>query len=125
MVKNRRPGRSKRTSARIGGRISSSIARRSGKTIARKPEHRKLSRWNTFCVVHLGDDESGDEIARGLTNFSSDETMVLARNADQDVQDLLGYQARPEIINRDNMVILEDKHILWDAPTQELRLVAS
>ena len=61
MVKNRRPGRSKRTSARIGGRISSSIARRSGKTIARKPEHRKLSRWNTFCVVHLVDDESGDE----------------------------------------------------------------
>ncbi|WP_138511134.1 glutamate 5-kinase [Maricaulis alexandrii] len=75
-------------------------------------------------VLHVYD-ESGDEIARGLTNFSSDETMVLARNAGQDVQDLLGYQARPEIINRDNMVILEDKHILWDAPTQELRLVAS
>ncbi len=75
-------------------------------------------------VLHVYD-ESGDEIARGLTNFSSDETMVLARNPGQDVQGLLGYQARPEIINRDNMVILEDKHILWDAPTQSLRLVAS
>ncbi|WP_203291533.1 glutamate 5-kinase [Maricaulis parjimensis] len=75
-------------------------------------------------VLHVYD-EAGDELARGLTNFSSDETMVLARNADQDVVDLLGYQARPEIINRDNMVILEDNHIPWDAPTQALRLVAS
>ncbi|MHA6288730.1 glutamate 5-kinase [Maricaulis sp. CAU 1757] len=67
----------------------------------------------------------GEEIARGLTNFSSDETMVLARHADHDVQELLGYQARPEIINRDNMVMLEDYHLPWDAPTKSLRLVAS
>lgn len=69
--------------------------------------------------------EDGEEIARGLTNFSSDETMVLARHTDHDVQELLGYQARPEIINRDNMVMLEDYHLPWDAPTKSLRLVAS
>ena len=69
--------------------------------------------------------EDGEEVARGLTNFSSDETMILARHADQSVKELLGYNARPEIINRDNMVMLEDYHLPWDAPTQELRLVAS
>jgi len=75
-------------------------------------------------VLHVYD-EDGEELARGLTNFSSDETMVLARHADQDVQELLGYHARPEIINRDNMVMLEDNHLPWDAPTKSLRLVAS
>jgi glutamate 5-kinase len=69
--------------------------------------------------------EDGEELARGLTNFSSDETMVLARHTDQDVKELLGYHARPEIINRDNMVMLEDNHLPWDAPTQSLKLVAS
>ena len=69
--------------------------------------------------------EDGEELARGLTNFSSDETMVLARHTDQNVKELLGYHARPEIINRDNMVMIEDKHLTWDAPTKSLRLVAS
>lgn len=75
-------------------------------------------------VLHVYS-ESGDEIARGLTNFSSDETMMLARHTDQDVKALLGYQARPEIVNRDNMVMLDHQHLPWDAPTQSLRLVAS
>ena len=75
-------------------------------------------------VLHVYD-EGGEELARGLTNFSSDETMVLARHADQDVEELLGYHARPEIINRDNMVMLEDNHLPWDAPTKSLKLVAS
>ena len=75
-------------------------------------------------VLHVYS-ESGEEVARGLTNFSSDETMMLARHTDQDVKALLGYHARPEIVNRDNMVILNARHLPWDAPTQSLRLVAS
>ena len=51
--------------------------------------------------------------------------MMLARHTDQDVKALLGYQARPEIVNRDNMVMLDHQHLPWDAPTQSLRLVAS
>jgi len=75
-------------------------------------------------VLHVYS-ESGEEVARGLTNFSSDETMMLARHTDQDVKELLGYHARPEIVNRDNMVILDAQHLPWDAPTKSLRLVAS
>ena len=75
-------------------------------------------------VLHIYN-EDGEEIARGLTNFSSDETMVLARHAEHDVKELLGYHARPEIINRDNMVMLDEHHLPWDAPTKSLRLVAS
>ena len=75
-------------------------------------------------VLHIYS-ESGEEVARGLTNFSSDETMMLARHTDQDVKELLGYHARPEIVNRDNMVILNAQHLPWDAPTKSLRLVAS
>ncbi|WP_291842029.1 glutamate 5-kinase [Maricaulis sp.] len=75
-------------------------------------------------VLHVYS-ESGEEVARGLTNFSSDETMMLARHTDQDVKELLGYHARPEIVNRDNMVILNARHLPWDAPTKSLRLVAS
>jgi len=75
-------------------------------------------------VLHIYS-ESGDEVARGLTNFSSDETMMLARHTDQDVKELLGYHARPEIVNRANMVILGEQHLPWDAPTKSLRLVSS
>lgn len=75
-------------------------------------------------VLHIYS-ESGDEVARGLTNFSSDETMMLARHTDQDVKELLGYHARPEIVNRANMVILDEQHLPWDAPTKSLRLVSS
>ncbi|MFY0636339.1 glutamate 5-kinase [Maricaulis maris] len=75
-------------------------------------------------VLHIYS-ESGDEVARGLTNFSSDETMMLARHIDQDVKELLGYHARPEIVNRANMVILDEQHLPWDAPTKSLRLVSS
>ena len=64
-------------------------------------------------------------MARGLTNFSSDETMMLARHTDHSVKELLGYNARPEIVNRDNMVILDSQHLPWDAPTKSLRIVAS
>ncbi|WP_417479045.1 glutamate 5-kinase [Maricaulis maris] len=75
-------------------------------------------------VLHIYS-ESGDEVARGLTNFSSDETMMLARHTDHSVKELLGYNARPEIVNRDNMVILDSQHLPWDAPTKSLRIVAS
>lgn len=73
-------------------------------------------------VLHIYS-ESGDEVARGLTNFSSNETMMLARHTDQSVKELLGYHARPEIVNRDNMVMLDAQHLPWDAPTKSLRLV--
>lgn len=48
---------------------------------------------------------AGDEIARGLTNYSADETRrVLGLASDQFV-DTLGYAMEPELIHRDNLVV--------------------
>ncbi len=73
-------------------------------------------------VLHVYD-ESGAELAPGMTNFSSNETLLLARNLDQQPSELLGYKARPEIIRRENMVVLEDRHLAWDEPQDDVRIV--
>lgn len=74
-------------------------------------------------VLHIYG-ENGDECARGLANFSSEETMMLARNADQPVEDVLGYKTKSAIISAENMLVLEDRHLPWEAPSEEPKLVA-
>ncbi|MEH6745110.1 glutamate 5-kinase [Hyphomonas sp.] len=69
-------------------------------------------------VIHVYD-ESGAEIARGMTNFSSEETMVLARHPEISPKELLGYQTGGTVISRENLIVLEDRHLLWDKPDQE------
>lgn len=69
-------------------------------------------------VIHVYD-EKGDEIARGMTNFSSEETMVLARHPEISPKELLGYQTGGTVISRENLIVLEDRHLLWDKPDQE------
>ena len=59
---------------------------------------------------HRGDviavrDESGVELARGLTNYSSSEARLMARKASSEFERLLGYVAESELIHRDNMVL--------------------
>jgi glutamate 5-kinase len=66
-------------------------------------------------VIHIYD-ESGAEIARGLSNFTAEETMVLARNAKMPVRQLLGYHSNGTVISQENLVILEDRHLLWESP---------
>ncbi|MEX0619940.1 MAG: glutamate 5-kinase [Pseudohongiellaceae bacterium] len=50
-------------------------------------------------------DRQGREIARGLTNYSSDEVALLRGQASSRIEELLGYAAEEEIIHRDNMVL--------------------
>lgn len=66
-------------------------------------------------VVHIYDPED-NEIARGLTNFSAEETMVLARNSGIPSKQLLGYHTSGTVIGRDNLVLLEDHHLTWESP---------
>lgn len=73
-------------------------------------------------VLHIYD-EAGEELARGMSNFTAAETLLLARNVDQSAQELLGYGAAPRIISSDNMAILKDHHLPWDAPTEEVIMV--
>jgi glutamate 5-kinase len=51
-------------------------------------------------------DTDGREIARGLVNYSSVEAQKLVRKSTLDIESLLGYIAEPELIHRDNLVML-------------------
>jgi glutamate 5-kinase len=73
-------------------------------------------------VLHVYD-EQGVELARGMCNFSSDETALIAGRMDVSVKDLLGYKASSIVINGNNLVILEEHHLNWEQP-DDSRLVA-
>ncbi len=75
-------------------------------------------------VLHIYN-EAGDECARGLTNFSSNETLLLARHLDQPISELLGYEGGTRVISRENVVMLKNHHLQWDVPTDQVTLVAS
>jgi len=51
-------------------------------------------------------DAQGQEIARGLANYSSAEARLLCKHASSEVEQLLGYRGEPEMVHRDNMVVL-------------------
>lgn len=70
-------------------------------------------------VIHIFD-EAGDERARGLTNFTSEETLILARNPDAPATEILGYQTGGTIVSRDNLILIdEDRHLTWETPSEE------
>ncbi|BAL23436.1 glutamate 5-kinase [Azoarcus sp. KH32C] len=48
---------------------------------------------------------AGDEIGRGLVNYSSTECRRVARKPSAEIEKLLGYIDEPELIHRDNMVL--------------------
>ncbi len=73
-------------------------------------------------VLHVYD-EDGSEVARGLSNFSSDETMQLARHIDIPVEDVIGYKTKSDIVGAENILVLEDNHLPIDAPDEERKLV--
>lgn len=52
-------------------------------------------------------DEQGREIARGLANYPSHEARLLCRKPSSQLEALLGYAAEPEMIHRDNMVLMQ------------------
>jgi glutamate 5-kinase len=51
-------------------------------------------------------DPHGNEIARGLVNYSAAETRRILRRASNEIEAVLGYLGEPELIHRDNMVLL-------------------
>ena len=55
-------------------------------------------------VTCLGAD--GTEIARGLVNYNSDETRKIIGKPSEQIEALLGYIDEPELIHRDNLIIL-------------------
>ena len=51
-------------------------------------------------------DTAGTELARGLANYSSGEARLLCRKPSSEFERLLGYTAEPEMVHRDNMVLM-------------------
>lgn len=48
----------------------------------------------------------GKEIARGLVNYNADEVRKIMRHPSDKIAELLGYVDEPELIHRDNMVLV-------------------
>ena len=51
-------------------------------------------------------DPEGREVARGLVNYSAEETRRIMRRPSGEIETVLGYVDEPELIHRDNLVLL-------------------
>jgi glutamate 5-kinase len=66
----------------------------------------------------------GAEIARGIASYSdSDATRILGRKSSE-IEGVLGYRGRDELIHRDDLVILTHDHPQADSPTVTLSVAA-
>jgi glutamate 5-kinase len=57
------------------------------------------------AVVAILDDR-GQDIARGLINYSAAETRRISRHASHEIEKILGYVDEHELVHRDNLVLL-------------------
>ncbi len=51
-------------------------------------------------------DENGKPVARGLTNYTASEVRRIMRHSSSEIEAILGYVEGPELIHRDNLVLL-------------------
>ncbi|MCA1246022.1 glutamate 5-kinase [Massilia sp. MS-15] len=51
-------------------------------------------------------DEAGQPLARGLTNYTSSEVRRIMRHSSAEIERILGYVEGPELVHRDNLVLL-------------------
>jgi glutamate 5-kinase len=51
-------------------------------------------------------DEAGVPMARGLTNYTSSEVRRIMRHSSHEIETILGYIEGPELVHRDNLVLL-------------------
>ena len=47
-----------------------------------------------------------NEIARGLVTYSADDTLMIKGRRSTEIEDILGYQGRDELIHRDDLVLV-------------------
>lgn len=51
--------------------------------------------------------QDGVEVAKGLSNYDSEAAARIAGKPSEEFNDLLGYTSEPELINRDNLVLVD------------------
>lgn len=64
--------------------------------------HGEFTRGDVIACLSV----EGQEIARGISNYSAAEARLIARHASSEIEKILGYISEPELINRDNLVII-------------------
>ena len=50
--------------------------------------------------------EAGNEVARGIVNYNSNEATRIMRKASAEIEKILGYVEESELIHRDNLIII-------------------
>jgi glutamate 5-kinase len=62
----------------------------------------EFARGDVVACVDL----NGHEVARGITNYASSEARRIVRQPSSKIADILGYVNAPELVHRDNLVIV-------------------
>ncbi|HIG40377.1 MAG: glutamate 5-kinase [bacterium] len=70
--------------------------------VGAKSVNREFTRGEMVSCI----DEAGDEIARGLINYSNVETTAICGRSSSEIESILGYAGEEELIHRDNLVIV-------------------
>ena len=50
--------------------------------------------------------QNKNEIARGLVAYSAKDTLMIKGRRSMEIEDILGYQGRDELIHRDDLVLV-------------------
>lgn len=67
---------------------------------------RAAGRFERGDVVSISNDETGKEIACGISNYSSAEVAAIKGAHSDKIEELLGYEYGTEVVHRDNLVVL-------------------
>jgi len=94
----------------VGGRLvldagAAQALRREGKSLLPVGVTAVDGEFERGAVVSCLDPEGG-ELARGLVNYSASETRRIMRRPSAEIEAILGYMDGPELIHRDNLVLV-------------------
>jgi glutamate 5-kinase len=67
------------------------------------------------AVLHVYN-ANGEEIARGLSDFTSEECRIMIQNKELPAELLLGYKSDAEFIRSENLVLVQNRHLAWGLP---------
>ena len=81
------------------------ILRKAGKSLLAVGVKSAIGQFNRGDLVSCIS-ENGEEIARGLVNYSSEDIAKIAGKASSELERLLGYADDTELIHRDNLVVM-------------------
>jgi glutamate 5-kinase len=95
---------------RVAGRLkldagAAKVIREGGKSLLPVGVQSVDGRFTRGEIVSCLDPE-GHEVARGLVNYSSEEAGRIIGKASDKIESILGYVDEPELIHRDNLVVL-------------------